>query len=241
MNFSILLITGWGGGTQLLHPLQQALENHAHRVEVINIFDAFDAAVLQQNVALARAYDVIVGWSLGGQLAAVLVNEIEKKYAEHKILITLASNPCFVANDFWPHAMPVATFKAFKQSFEHDAINTLKRFGYMVCQGVLSTKTDLLTLQSLIQPQQIQLLQQGLVLLKNLNVVDILKNYSGQQYHLFAMQDALVPHQVNHDLQNLAAKYLNTDTILGAHAFPVTQPLMCSEQIYQYLRQIQSC
>lgn len=90
MNFSILLITGWGGGTQLLHPLQQALENHAHRVEVINIFDAFDAAVLQQNVALARDYDVIVGWSLGGQLAAVLVNEIEKKYAEHKILITLA-------------------------------------------------------------------------------------------------------------------------------------------------------
>ena len=110
----------------------------------------------------------------------------------------------------------------------------------MVCQGVLSTKTDLLTLQSLIQPQQIQLLQQGLVLLENLNVVDILKNYSGQQYHLFAMQDALVPHQVSHDLQNLAAKCLNTDTILGAHAFPVTQPLMSSDQICQYLRKIQS-
>ena len=238
MNHSILLITGWGGGTQLLHPLKQALQHNGHTVDVINIFDAFDSTVLQEKVELARHYEVIIGWSLGGQLAAVLVNEIDKQYGEQKILISLASNPCFVANDFWHSAMSVTTFKAFKQAFENDAISTLKRFGYMVCQGVTTTKADLLTLQSLIQPQSMQLLKQGLKLLEKLNVVEILKYYSGQQYHIFASKDALVTYQVVDNLRNLTAKFLTLGCISGSHGFPVFQSADTSASISEYLKKI---
>ena len=238
MKQRILLITGWGGGTQLLHALQQQLQQ-THEVELINIFNAFDSEVLKQQVELAREFDVIMGWSLGGQLATLLVDQIEQHDAEAKILITLASNPCFVAQDAWQTAMPQVTFQSFKQSFNEDAIATLKRFGYMVCQGVASSKADFVNLQSLIQPQSLQRLQHGLVLLEQLNVTDILKNYPGKQYHIFAEQDVLVSHQVVHNIQQFAAKFLKVELIEGSHGFPIFNFETLTRKICQYLAEIQ--
>ncbi|OTG74430.1 hydrolase [Acinetobacter terrae] len=238
MQQRILLITGWGGGTKLLNSLKQALQQQGDQVELINIFNAFDEQILQQHVELAKQFDIILGWSLGGQLAALVVDQIEQQYAERKVLITLASNPCFVANDSWQTAMAQHTFQQFKQSFEQDAITTLKKFGYMVCQGVESTKADFIILQSLIQPQQIQLLKQGLILLEQLNVADILKKYQGKQYHLLAQQDALVSCKVIDNLQNLNAKFLDVDLIASSHGFPIIHAEETSDKIFQYLKKI---
>lgn len=238
MNQKILLITGWGGGTKLLSALQQALQNQGHEVELINIFNALDEAELQRQTEKAKNFDVIIGWSLGGQLATLLVDQISKQYQQHKVLITLASNPCFVANDAWQTAMPKTTFQSFKQSFETDAIATLKKFGYMVCQGVESTKADFVKLQSLIQAQKIELLQDGLNLLENLNLVDILKNYVGQQYHIFGKQDYLVSYKVLENLQKLDAKFFEAELISGSHGLPVFQVDLTTDKICQYLQKI---
>ncbi|MEG2826619.1 MAG: hydrolase [Acinetobacter sp.] len=221
MIYKILLITGWGGGAELLRPLHEALAQKGHIVERINIFNALDDEILQQHVELAAKFDVIVGWSLGGQLATLLVKQIEKQYAEQKMLITLASNPCFVAQLDWSTAMSVETFIQFKQSFEQDAISTLKRFGLLVCQGASSAKKDFLAMQKLIRPQPIALLKQGLALLEQLNLVELYGNYQGRQLHVFAEHDALVPYQVMLKTKDLAAKNLSVASIDGAsHGFP---------------------
>ncbi|MCY6411787.1 hydrolase [Acinetobacter sp. VNH17] len=221
LSKKILLITGWGGGAELLKPLQDALERQGHRVERCNIFNALDNEVLGQQVEFARNFDVIVGWSLGGQLATLLVNQIQQQYDEQKALVTLASNPRFVAQPDWTTAMPVETFFAFKQSFEQDVISTLKRFGLLVCQGASSAKKDFLVMQKLIQPQPIALLKQGLQLLEQLNLVEIYKNYQGHQLHVFAEFDALVPYQVMQNIQHLAAKNLSIVSLDSAsHGFP---------------------
>lgn len=221
VTYKILLITGWGGGTELLKPLHEALEQKGHRVERINIFNALDEDILQQQVEHAVKFDVIVGWSLGGQLASLLVDQIWKKYAEQKVLITLASNPCFVAQADWSTAMPVETFMQFRQSFEQDAISTLKRFGLLVCQGANSAKKDFVAMQKLIRPQPIALLRQGLQLLEQLNLVELYKNYQGKQLHVFAEHDALVPYQVVQNIDDLAANNLSVVSIEGAsHGFP---------------------
>ena len=221
LSKKILLITGWGGGAELLKPLHEALEQNGHSVERINIFNALDNEVLGQQVEFARNFDVIVGWSLGGQLATILVNQIQQQYAEQKVLITLASNPCFVAQADWTTAMPIETFFAFKQSFEQDAITTLKRFGLLVCQGTSSAKKDFLAMQRLIRPQPIALLRQGLKLLEQLNLVEMYKNYQGRQLHVFAEHDALVPYQVMRKIKDLAAKNLSVISVEGAsHGFP---------------------
>ena len=96
LSKKILLITGWGGGAELLKPLHEALEQNGHSVERINIFNALDNEVLGQQVEFARNFDVIVGWSLGGQLATILVNQIQQQYAEQKVLITLAGDPAIM-------------------------------------------------------------------------------------------------------------------------------------------------
>ena len=221
MTYRILLITGWGGGAELLKPLHEALEQKGHSVERLNIFNALDGDILQQHVEIAVKYDVIVGWSLGGQLATLLVDQIQQQYAEQKVLITLASNPCFVAQADWITAMPVETFMQFKQSFEQDAITTLKRFGLLVCQGANSAKKDFVAMQKLIRPQPIALLRQGLQLLEQLNLVELYENYQGRQLHVFAEYDALVPHQVIQKTKDLAAKNLCVVSIDGAsHGFP---------------------
>ncbi|APR71062.1 hydrolase [Acinetobacter haemolyticus] len=221
LKYKILLITGWGGGSELLKPLHDGLEQKGHIVERINIFNALDNEILQQHVELAVKFDVIVGWSLGGQLATILVDHIRQQYAEQKTLITLASNPCFVVQADWTTAMPVETFIQFKQSFEHDAITTLKRFGLLVCQGASSAKKDFLAMQKLILPQPIALLRDGLQLLEQLNLVKVYENYQGKQLHVFAEHDALVPYQVAQIIQNLAAKNLSVISIEGAsHGFP---------------------
>ena len=221
MTYRILLITGWGGGAELLKPLHEALEQKGHSVERINIFNVLNDDVLQQHVELAVEYDVIIGWSLGGQMATLLVNQIQQQYNEQKALITLASNPCFVAQADWMTAMPVETFMHFKQSFEQDAITTLKRFGLLVCQGTSSAKKDFVAMQRLIQPQPIALLKQGLQLLEQLNLVSMYQNYQGHQLHVFAESDALVPYQIMRNIQNLATKNLSIISFdQASHGFP---------------------
>ena len=221
MTYRILLITGWGGGAELLKPLHEALEQKGHSVERINIFNVLNDDVLQQHVELAVEYDVIIGWSLGGQLATILVNQIQQQYAEQKVLITLASNPCFVAQADWMTAMPVESFMQFKQSFEQDAITTLKRFGLLVCQGTSSAKKDFVAMQKLIRPQPIALLRDGLQLLEQLNLVEMYKNYQGRQLHVFAEYDALVPYQVMQKTKDLASNNLSIVSVKGAsHGFP---------------------
>ncbi len=221
MTYRILLITGWGGGAELLKPLHEALEQKGHSVERINIFNLLNDDVLQQHVELAVEYDVIIGWSLGGQLATILVNQIQQQYAEQKVLITLASNPCFVAQADWMTAMPVESFMQFKQSFEQDAITTLRRFGLLVCQGASSAKKDFVAMQKLIRPQPIALLRDGLQLLEQLNLVEMYKNYQGKQLHVFAEYDALVPYQVMQKTKYLAANNSSIVSVEGAsHGVP---------------------
>ena len=238
MTYRILLITGWGGGAELLKPLHEALEQKGHSVERINIFNVLNDDVLQQHVELAVKFDVIIGWSLGGQLATILINQIQQQYAEQKVLITLASNPCFVAQADWMTAMPVESFMQFKQSFEQDAITTLKRFGLLVCQGASSAKKDFIAMQKLIRPQPIALLRGGLQLLKQLNLVELYENYQGRQLHVFAEYDALVPYQVMQKTKDLAANNLSIVSVEGAsHGFPcfmVEQTVQIIEDFIQY-------
>lgn len=238
MKKSILLITGWGGGTKLLQPLKQQLETENYTVKLINIFNALDVNVLKEHVELAKNYDVLMGWSLGGQLATILANEISKQYQEQRVLITLASNPCFVANETWQTAMDQPTFQTFKQSFKDDAISTLKKFGFMVCQGTTTTKQDFLTLQSLIQPQNLDVLNAGLSCLEQLNNVDILNDYTGHQYHIFAKQDFLVSYKVQRNFQKFTAKFLELDLISGSHGFPLFNFEEVSCKIFEYLNKI---
>ena len=105
---------GSRGGTFAISKI--AFGQKGFETQLINIFDVLDRN-FQAQLDLVAEVEVVIGWSLGGQLATQLVNTFYEQTGQTKILITLASNPCFVTNDNWQTAMPADVFSQFKTSF----------------------------------------------------------------------------------------------------------------------------
>ncbi|WP_347018824.1 hydrolase [Acinetobacter calcoaceticus] len=231
----ILLITGWGVGVEPLQSLKLHLEKTGFETQLINIFNVLDSS-FQEQLDLVAEGDVVIGWSLGGQLAAYLVDSFYKSTGLTKTLITLASNPCFVANTNWQTAMPVDVFSQFKTSFLQNQQATLKRFYYLITQGSAQAKKDWLNMQNIANPPSYELLLQGLEMLEHLNLVDNLKNYSGPQLHLFAEQDGVIPCKIEENFAHIATENMKYKVLNEAtHAFPYLQVERTIEEICQFL------
>ena len=198
----ILLITGWGVGVKPLEHLKKSLNLAGYQIDLINIFNVLDPAVLARHIELAKTVDVIMGWSLGGQLASILSQKVYELSGQAKLLITLASNPCFVANEHWDTGMPLSTFQNFRESFDQDPVLTLKRFCYLVTQGTASAKQDWQSLLNSISTEDLEQKKQGLELLYHLNTVDMLKDYVGRQLHIFAEDDGLISYKIIENIKN---------------------------------------
>lgn len=231
----ILLITGWGIGIEPLQSLKLHLQQKGCDVQLINIFDVLTGS-FQKQLDLVAEVDVVMGWSLGGQLATHLVDSFYNSTGLTKTLITLASNPCFVANRVWQTAMPSDVFSQFKASFLQNQQATLKRFYYLITQGSAQAKKDWLNMQNISNPPPYELLLQGLEMLEHLNLVDNLKNYSGPQLHLFAEQDGVIPCKIIENFKDIATKNMSYKLLKDAtHSFPYLEVDRTIEEICQFL------
>lgn len=231
----ILLITGWGVGVEPLQSLKLHLEKTGFETQLINIFNVLDSN-FQAQLDLVAEVDVVIGWSLGGQLATHLVDSFYKSTGLTKTLITLASNPCFVANTNWQTAMPADVFSQFKTSFLQNQQATLKRFYYLITQGSAQAKKDWLNMQNIANPPSYELLLQGLEMLEHLNLVDNLKKYSGPQLHLFAEQDGVIPCKIEENFAHITTEKMKYKVLNEAtHAFPYLQVERTIEEICQFL------
>src|SRR5690606_13756701 len=141
--------------------------------------------------------DVLIGWSLGGQLAIYLANEIFRQTRVAKPVIACMSNPCFVANKDWQQAMPETDFEQFLQAARLDMLTTLKRFSHLVCMGAKDARQRIKYLQSQLSLIDLNHQEKHLYLLKQLNLVEILKTCSTKILFIFSNQDSLVPCQVS--------------------------------------------
>lgn len=79
----ILLITGWGVGIEPLHSLKLGLTKAGCDTQLINIFNVLDGGFHDQ-LDFLTDIDVVVGWSLGGQLATYLIDFFINKRAKLK-------------------------------------------------------------------------------------------------------------------------------------------------------------
>lgn len=192
---NILLITGWGLGTAVLEKFAEELRKD-HSVVLSDIFDPYNPAILAEKVQTTADIDVLIGWSLGGQLALVLVNEIYQQTQVAKPVIACMSNPCFVSNKNWPQAMPEADFEDFQQAARINMLSTLKRFSHLVCMGAKDARQRVKYLQSQLPLIDLTYQEQHLYLLKQLNLVGILKTCSTKILFIFSVQDSLVPCKV---------------------------------------------
>jgi malonyl-CoA O-methyltransferase len=132
---------------------------------------------------------VLVGWSLGGQLAIELAVRNPKLVAA---LVTLGSNPCFVATGDWP-GMNSRDFCAFRAGYLEDPIAGLRRFDLLQSGGAANRRGLLRELQGQRRALPGEELQAGLAWLAQLDQRDRLRQLAIPQLHLLAERDALVP------------------------------------------------
>lgn len=81
--------------------------------------------------------DVIIGWSLGGQIAVRL---IEKKILSPKLLILISPPFQFVKNNKIQAAMSQKTFSEFYQNFSSSPNQTLKKFSILTAMNDVNSR-----------------------------------------------------------------------------------------------------
>ncbi|MDZ7924721.1 MAG: alpha/beta fold hydrolase [Marinagarivorans sp.] len=236
----LVCIHGWGATGAIWRAVIGALPHYATATVDLPGFGASPARVLAFEELIRELANAInslgagrsiyvLGWSLGGQIAAALTQQLPHLRG----LITVASNPCFVQVDDWPTAMPADEFASFVEHFNHDASATFKRFCALQSKG----SRELKTLRNLMDkqltaptPEQQTVWSQALAWLA-LDQRPALQAFAKPQLHLLAAKDALVP-------ANLPLQAFGEVQILAgySHLLPLEAPAQLARAIDVFIK-----
>jgi pimeloyl-ACP methyl ester carboxylesterase len=129
MKKTILCLAGWA---QKHDSLSHLFKASSSELEVINFdysriynVDAFFQEIQKQKINP----DIVVGWSLGGQLACRLITN---KIISPKNLILIAAPFQFVKSSKIAAAMPQKSFNEFRHNFVSNPSRTLKKFASLM-------------------------------------------------------------------------------------------------------------
>jgi len=239
MRDRLILLPGWGLGISPLEPLAAALQGLDQHLKVeieplpelesSDLGDWLDEldADLPDNAWLG-------GWSLGGMLASELAARRGDRCCG---LLTLASNPSFVAHGEWASAMAGDTFDAFLAGCNADPRLTLKRFGLLCAQGAEDPRGLSRLLLGGAPNTPPAVLMAGLELLAQLDTRDALQAFRGPQLHLFAGLDALVPAEAASELLALLPDVEIGLIEQASHAFLLEHPHGVAGAILAFLHE----
>ncbi|WP_028536688.1 pimeloyl-ACP methyl ester esterase BioH [Paludibacterium yongneupense] len=129
----LVMLHGWGLHGGIFSNVAAALSRHwcVHRVDLPGhgatpCLARFDADAVAD--ALAAAFPIpvhVIGWSLGGLIAQYWAARHPHAVSS---LALVASSPCFVEREDWPHAQSRTAIEAVGASLEREFEATLERF-----------------------------------------------------------------------------------------------------------------
>jgi malonyl-CoA O-methyltransferase len=203
----VVLLHGWGCSREIWRPLLVLLRPWAN-VTLVDIPGLAPGVadcgteldgVLDAMLSCAPAQAVYIGWSLGGQLAISLAQRSPHRVAA---LITVCTNPRFVATDAWP-GMRAELLHQFRQSAGTDPGKALRRFDSLQVAGASRPREMLRSMQSQRSAEGGSELLPGLQWLAELDLREPCRSLSQPQLHLLGSHDALVPDDLKPELANL--------------------------------------
>lgn len=148
----LALVHGWGMNARVFDALAEKLADE-FEVRALDLPGHGGRDALPHNTLQSWADDLVqqlpdgtllLGWSLGGQVAMRAALDHPGKIAR---LILLASTPRFVAADGWAHGMAPADLQAFGAALLTDPQATLLRFLSLQTRGMTGQKALLQSLR----------------------------------------------------------------------------------------------
>ncbi len=145
----------------------------------------------------------LLGWSLGGLLAQQLTLQYPQKITS---LVCLASTPRFTQNDGWTRSVSPQIIGDFIKSIALEINGVLKKFWRLQLQGSKNSKQlmkDLINHMSNRKTPKLKPLNQGLILLKDMDNRSLLKNISIPTLWILGEKDPLIPQDIRLNLAKL--------------------------------------
>ncbi|MFV8780983.1 malonyl-ACP O-methyltransferase BioC [Microbulbifer sp. SA54] len=206
----IVFLHGWGGDSRCWAPLLGELAGVAQACHCIDLPGFGKRAtdgwpdtetLLAELEAELPEHCLLVGWSLGGMLAAQLAARSHKVRA----LVTIAANGCFVARETWPGMAP-AVFEQFCSAQRSDPVKNWQRFCGLQARGDSAMRSLLKMLKSW-QPETVPASwDPALECLGQLDNRAALSRLSVPALHIFGAEDALVPVEAAAQLRGLGCQ-----------------------------------
>jgi malonyl-CoA O-methyltransferase len=239
----VVLLHGWGCNREVWRPLLVHLRPWAN-VTLLDIPGAAPGCgsvtvpglpeLLSSILDCCPPQAVYLGWSLGGQLAIQLAARYPQRV---QALITLCTNPRFVAADSWP-GMDANEFRAFTLSMSAQPATALQRFDTLQVTGSSRARGLLRQLRSVRQLPPSDALLTGLAWLATLDASETLPSLDQPQLHFLAEQDALVPYTVRRCIESrIAGKPAAQVQVLGhtSHLAPLEVPSLLAAAVKAFL------
>ena len=198
----LVLLHGWGLHSIVWDDVMPALLER-FRVTVIDLPGMGQSPLPNQDYTLDFLVEQVrevmpaqchlVGWSLGGLVAIRLSLRFPQQMLS---LVTVACSPCFVARDNWPAAMRADILQKFAELYEEDNEGTLIRFLALNAKGSDTQQQDTAKLRDILYfcglPAP-RALREGLVILRDTDLRDAVKELKQPVLMLFGEHDHIVP------------------------------------------------
>ena len=236
MKNTVFILPGFGLGHYPLQALADGLSEQGWATQFLPLpHHDNQEAYLTERIHHHRinADSVVLGWSLGGQLASLLAERV------HCRLITLASNPQFCSDASWAYGMQPEAFERFYAKQQTQPVQNLQQFAALTgLQDASShTKAHIKHLKAqltrLSEPEQAMHLLH-LKWLRNLNTRSALANLLTPQLHIWGDVDALIPKHMANALA--LPPHARAHIVTGAsHLLPLTHSSECADMIIQWL------
>lgn len=237
---SLVLLHGWGVNSAVFGPLAQELSQH---YTVLNIdlpgFGnspiCFGGLSQWTDMIAAQLPDnaIVLGWSLGGLVAMDLAIKYPNKVSK---LITVASSPCFMANENqqWPGIAP-KILEQFLHQLSLHTDKTIERFLAIQAMGSEDARADIKQLKQLLEtkPKAHPIaLNQGLEMLQDVDLRQQISEISQPWLRIWGRLDGLVPKRV---IELMPDNGDNEILAKASHAPFISHRHECIQKLYKWL------
>ena len=126
-NFKIMIFSGWGQKSDVIN-ISSVSSNNIEYIDYLS----FPSIGLVADIVKDKNPDIIIGWSLGGQIA---INCILKELITTKLLILLGVPFQFLSQNSYQIGINNKIYQAFCNDLFKNPKNLLKKFHLMMIQG----------------------------------------------------------------------------------------------------------